>query len=353
MTAVLRQLNGCVDMQAIYDAARPTHETVYRVAGKSIVVEALDHWAEEVIQKLFAGWYLAPTGAMTEDRAAPVIVIRSTTQPPRIPQGWPQFEIAGGGVCHTNGKASYIDIEGSIIAIGAPGLAVVEVWANGPLDIQSPALTRLVTYALSAALRRCGLFELHSGAVVDPQTGKGVLIIGPSGSGKSTLTVQLASSGWPCLTDDVLAWSAEGGEVRAWPMRRCFDITAETFAASTLLRERAPLDYLTAQTADKKLFVPHDVFGSEFKENCRPRTLFFSQVSGKERSQVSLLSPGETMTRLIRMNPWSSYDRSTAAEHLAVLSTLVKQCKGYSLLAGTDLLDADSSARLIASCTRD
>ena len=336
---------------------------IYRVAAQIIVVEAQDAWAAEVIEELFAGWYLTPdAGNREEVSLSPAIVIRSRVRPPEIPFGWPQFEIAGGGTCFTDGKTSYIEIEGSIVAIGKPGHAAVEVWTNGMLEIQSAALTRVVTYALAAALRRRRLFELHSGAVIDPESGRGVLIIGPSGSGKSTLTVQLAAAGWSFLTDDVLLLSAAGFEVKAWPLRRCFAITTETFVASNFLQTRASLDYMQAQRADnkhadnkndKKQFVPHRVFHSEFKEQCIPQTLFFSQLSGGERSHVLQLSSAETMARLIRMNPWSCYDRSTAAEHLAVLSALVKQSTGYSLLAGKDLLDPETSANLIAGYTRD
>jgi hypothetical protein len=346
-----------IDMQAIDEVTESAQRMIYRVAAQTIVVEAHGSWAAKIIEQLFEGWYLTPVTVTGEVSLSPAIVIRSRVKPPDIPGGWPQFKIAGGGICFTDGKTSYIDIEGSIVAIGKPGHAVVEVWTNGILEIQSPALTRVVTYALAAALRRRGLFELHSGAVIDPESGQGVLIIGPSGSGKSTLTVQLAAAGWSFLTDDVLVLSAQGAEVKAWPLRRCFAITSETFKASNFLRASASLSYMQAQRADKKndkkQFVPHRVFNSEFKEQCVPQTLFFSELAGGIRSQVLRLSPGETMARLIRMNPWSCYDRFTAAEHLAVLSVLVKQSTGYSLLAGKDLLDPDSSANLITRYTRD
>jgi len=348
-------------MQAIHEAAESTQRMIYRVAAQTIVVEALDAWAARVIERLFAGWYLIPCSATPhgslDASLTPDIVIRSSVKPPEIPQGWTQFEIAGGGNCFTDGKTSYIDIEGSMVAIARPGHAVVEVWTNGMLEIQSPALTRVVTYALAAALRRRRLFELHSGAVIDPESGQGVLVIGPSGSGKSTLTVQLAAAGWSFLTDDVLVLGAEGLEVKAWPMRRCFAITAETFAASNFLQTRASLGYMQSRGSGEKYvkrqFFPHSVFNSEFKEHCIPQKLFFSQLSGGERSQVLPLSSAETMARLIRMNPWSCYDRATAAEHLAVLSALVKQSTGYSLLAGKDLLDTETSANLVAGYTRD
>lgn len=342
--------------QAIYEVSESTQRMFYGVAAQTIVVEAHDSWAAGIIKELFSGWYLTPLTARSELAQSPAIVIRSSVRPPDIPRAWPEFEIAGGGVCFTGGETSYIDIEGSIIAIGKSGHTAVEVWTNGRLEIQSPVLTRVVSYALSAALRRGRMFELHSGAVIDPDSGQGVLIIGPSGSGKSTLTVQLASAGWPFLTDDVLLLSEEGVEVKAWPLRRCFAITSETLAASNFLRASASLSYTQRErdkNKDKKQFLPHRVFDSEFKEQCVPKTLFFSKISGGERSQVSRLSSAETMARLIRMSPWSCYDRATATEHLAILSALVKQSTGYSLLAGKDLLDPTRAAELILGHTGD
>ena len=342
---------------AIYQVTESTERLIYSVAAQTIVVEAQDPWAAKVIKELFKGWYLTPDSATREVWLSPDIVIGSGAKPPAIPRTWPHFEIAGGGKCFTEAETSYIAIDGSIVAIGRTGHAAVEVWTNGRLELLSPALTRVVTYALAAALRRRSLFELHSGAVIDPESGQGVLIIGPSGSGKSTLTVQLAAADWPFLTDDVLVLSGEGVEVTAWPLRRCFAITSETLAASNFLQASASLNYTPAERADqskdKKQFLPHRVFDSELKEQCLPRTLFFSQVSGGECSRVSRLSSAETLARLIRMSPWSCYDRATATEHLAVLSALVTQSTGYSLLAGKDLLDPARAAGLISSYTRD
>lgn len=338
---------------AIYQVTESTERLIYRVAGQAIVVQAQDDWSAKVIKELFSGWYLTPDSRTREGVLSPAVVIGSNARPPQIPRTWPHFEIAGSGICFTDGQTFYIDIDGSIVAIGRPGHAAVEIWTNVTLGVRAPALTRVVTYALAAALRRRRLFELHSGAVINPDSGQGILIIGPSGSGKSTLTVQLATAGWHFLTDDVLLLSEEGAQVKAWPLRRCFAITSETLAASNFLQASASLNHLQAgraeQNEDKKQFLPHRVFDSEFREQCLPQALFFSQISGSESSQVWRLSSAETMARLIRMSPWSCYDRSTAAEHLAVLSALVKQSTGYSLLAGKDLLDPARAEDLISS----
>lgn len=328
-----------------------TGRATYRVAGQSLVVEAQDAWTAGAIDALFAGWYLFRDAGLTGEPSPPALVMRSTAQPPRIPVGLEEFEIAGNARCSTDGQTSYIDIEGSVVVIGKPGLAAVEVWANGALPSEEPALTRLVTYTLAAALRRGGLFELHSGAVVHPEGGKGVLLIGPSGSGKSTLTVHLAAAGWSFLTDDVVLLRHEAATVEAWPLRRCFAVTSDTFAASRFLQTHTSLESHQGWQHDKQLFWPEGVFAAECRNNCIPRTLFFTELSGDSRSRVTLLSPGETMARLIRMSPWSCYDRVTAVDHLMALAGLARQATAYWLRAGTDLLDPQASAALIADYT--
>jgi hypothetical protein len=278
-----------------------TRRTTYHVAGGSLLVEARDAWSADAIDALFAGWYLTPEAE--SGSRAPAIVLRSERSRVPIPEGLHEFEVAGGGMCHTDGRTSYIEIDGSVVAIGAPEREPVEVWIDGPLDLDSPELTRLVTYALSAALRQRQRFELHSGAVVDPDTGKGVLIVGASGSGKSTLTVHLAAAGWPFLTDDVLLLNRESAVVRAWPLRRCFAITPETFATSRLLQARTSLDAMGIQ-AEKQQFLPHAVFDAGFRDHCTPAALIFTELTGDDSSRITRLSAGDTMARLIRMNPW-------------------------------------------------
>ena len=103
----------------------------------------------------------------------------------------------------------------------------------------------------------------------------------------------------------------------------------------------------------KRHFLPHSVFATEFKDHCVPATLLFPELSGADRTRVSRLSRAETMARLIRMNPWSCYDRSTAGEHLAVLSALAKQAPAYAVYAGRDMLHADTAAAVVSTCTRE
>jgi hypothetical protein len=322
------------------------------VAGGSLLVETRDAWSADAIDALFPGWYLTPDDEAADGSTAPAIVLRSGAAPAVIPTGLSAFDVAGGGTCYTDGRTSYIDIDRSVVAIGLPDRAGVEVWTDGPLPFESPALTRLVTYALSAALRQRRRFELHSAAVVHPDSGAGVLIAGPSGSGKSTMAVHLASAGWPFLTDDVLLLGAEPDGIAAWPLRRRFAITPETYAASRFLQARTALDDLEVQEG-KRPFTPHAVFAGGFRDCCRPGVLLFPELTGAARTDVARLATGETMARLIRMNPWSCYDRSTAPQHLEALSRLAQQTAAYAVRAGRDVLEPSASVDLVAGCVRE
>ncbi len=318
----------------------------YDLAGRSIEIAALDIRSADLIENIFAEWYLVPEIGSTSSVPASTIRIRTGTKPPLIPTGCNRFEIAD-GICHSKGSASYLEIDGSLVILGESGLAEAEVWVDPSWNDDFSRVIRAISYAVSSALRRCGLFELHSAAVVEPTSGEGVLIVGPSGSGKSTLTTQLSADGWPYLSDDVLVLGARDDETAAWPLRRCFAVTRQTVVANGLLQTQVSLADFGSQ--EKARFSPQDIFISEFKESCTPRTLFFSQVTRAEQSGISQLSSGEMMARLIRISPWACYDKSTAREHLSALARLVRQSKGFDLFAGRDLLVPGNSSSLLAS----
>src|SRR4029078_7881765 len=106
----------------------------------------------------------------------------------------------------------------------------VAIWikqVHGPTDIE---LGRATSFAVCAALRPLGLFELCAAGVVIPQTRDGALIVGPSGSGKSTLTLQLAKAGWGYLSDDELLLSVVGEAVEARRFRSFFAVAPASAA---------------------------------------------------------------------------------------------------------------------------
>ena len=88
----------------------------------------------------------------------------------------------------------------------------------------------------------------------------------------------------------------------------------------------------------------------EFAVSCAPRLLVFPSVTHAAETRAERLSQAETMARLLRMCPWSCYDRPAARAHLGLLSRLARQCVAFDLFAGRDLLgDFGRTAALVAS----
>jgi hypothetical protein len=173
------------------------------------------------------------------------------------------------------------------------------------------------------------MFELHSAGMVHPESDRGFLIVGPSGSGKSTLAMQLASAGWPYLSDDELLLSLVDSQVEARGFRSFFAVRAATAGSRTC-------------------FEPDAVFESGRRLKASPGVLLFISLSGQQKTQLDRLTQTESMTRLIRACPWATYDTSVAGANLELLSKLARQTSAYDLHAGRDLLEPGYAARLLS-----
>jgi hypothetical protein len=330
---------------------RPAHESFYTVAGRSLCVSAPEEWAARLFARHFSGWHFSRAETTDGRRPDATITVRASREPqPAIPAAFDSFEVAEGGLCHTDGRTYFFEVYGSLVRV-SDREPFVEVWINDDAESRTTtALARLVFNATSTALRRCGLFELHGGGVVEPTTGAGVLFVGPSGSGKSTLTMQLAATGWRYLSDDTLLLGDAASGVEAWALRRAFAVTEPTIAASRL----ESLDSLTTSPVPfdphKRRFEPEKLFPGGFADGCAPRALVFPSVTHDAATRAEKLSQTVTMARLLKMCPWSCYDRPAAREHVGLLSRLARQCVAFDLFAGQDLLgDFERTAALVAS----
>jgi hypothetical protein len=332
----------------------PAVASLYSVAGRFICVEADESEAALLFRRYFSGWHVSALEGPVEAEPDATIVVAGPGGVPAAPRGLEEFETAGGGVCHTDGRTYFFESNGSAVRVSAESPRRVEVWFGAsPAARERAAMARLIFDASMTALRRCGLFELHGAGLVEPESGEGVLVVGPSGSGKSTLATQLANAGWRYLSDDSLLLHDSGALVEARALRRQFAVTGPTVAAGVLqgfedrLAEPAPFDPL------KRRFEPQEVFPDRFKESCVPRAIFFPTVTHEESSGSRGLTQAETMRKLLRVSPWACYDRPAAAAHLGVLAGLARQAAGYELRAGTDLMgDAAHASRLIGACAR-
>jgi hypothetical protein len=325
---------------------RPAIGNVFEIAGRFIFLESNGADVPGLAEFLDAHYY---TAVHPSACAAPDATISWKLQePPRQLDGaFQQFEISGGGLGSTDGRTCKFDFKNACVVAHGDQPRRLEVLMRRLLDLRTLDDLQVVNYAISTALRRCGLFELHSGAVVEPQTGRGVLFAGASGSGKSTLTLQLVANGWRYLTDDVLFLKPAGGAVKAYPLRRTFAVTQSTVAASgKRVRDVfAGNDWFEGL---KKSFMPHEIFPETFLPECEPHSIFFPTITEEDQSVVRPLTRSETMIQLIKLCPWSCYDPVTSAGHLHALSSLARQCAGFVLLAGRDLLRDPARASNLA-----
>jgi hypothetical protein len=305
-------------MKSIQVFDRPASQAFYSVAGRLLFIEILNLELRAPIVDLFAGWQLTPVPL--PDRSPDIrISFSCEALPQRIPRDLDHFEIADGGKCYPHGAGLYLELGGPVVHLENGGSVSVSFTELPRLG--DPLFGRAASFAVCAALRRFGLFDLHSAGGIEPVSGKAALIIGPSGSGKSTLALQLVQSGWSYLSDDELLLSLRDGAVEARGFRSFFAISE---AGAQL----------------KRCFEPE----AKRADHASPGCLLFISLNGELRSSLSKLTQAETMMRLITACPWATYDRSVASANLELLSTLARQARGFDLSAGRDLLDPGFAA---------
>ena len=326
------------------EVGRPALTRYYAIAGRSLCVEALDEGSATLCDNFFRDFHLAPLTDDSATKPSYTIKIRSRETPPSVPQGLESFEVAF-GQCYINGNRYYLEVEESLIVVGAQGERLIDIWIGvSPHARQPLSLVNVMSYALEASLRRCGLYQLHGAGLLEPKTNSAALIIGESCSGKSTLATLLAASGWAYLTDDALLLNQEGDVVRARGIRKFFAASERTLAACQLPEIESALGPPITSDPSKRRLEPEIAFPGRAKESCIPGMLLFTSITNNAKSVVSSLSSSEAMARLIKFNPWASYDRATAREHLQLLNRLANQCRSFSLGAGLDVLASPSCA---------
>ncbi len=315
-------------MEVIQVFDRPAPPSFYAVAGRFLFVEAVDLRLAQLLQQLFAGWQLTPVSPPARE-ADIEIKFFANAPGPEIPPDLNQFDIAEGGRCYTQDSEYYLQFGSSLMRLRHDVPVRVDVWLKQVPKSVDAELARVTSFAVCAALRRFGLFEVHSAAVVEPQSHAGLLIIGPSGSGKSTLTYQLATAGWPYLSDDEVLLSVNEGEVEARGFRSFFAMRG------------------VAGAGFRNIFEPAGIFPSALVSQVQPRWLLFTSISGEQETRIVQLSQAETMTRLIRACPWATYDTNVAGANLDLLSRLARQVTAFDLAAGADLLQPNRAAELL------
>ncbi len=335
----------------------PAVRRFYSIAGRFLCLEAYDDWSARVAEHIFGEFHLGLPSPEQPEQVDHVIKFRSTGHLPVVPSGLSSFEIEGGH-CYTDHQTYYLHVDGSMIVVGAReadasvSVPTVEVWlGNDPRAREVEAVSRVTIYAMDAAMRRCGLYQLHGAGVVDPESGGSALIIGASGSGKSTLTLQLAVSGWLYLTDDTLLISEKNGFVEARGFKKKFGAADTSLRSYNLPQMEEALGNFDTLQPWKRRFRPNVLFPNQLASKCVPTAIFFSRVkrdTEDTRSHIKRISQMDAMTRLVKTSPWATYDSSVSRDYLGLLALLSRQAKSYELQAGLDIYDQpDVTATLL------
>ena len=324
----------------------------YELGGRLLAFRYDGERAARPAEDFLASFHLRPVPAA--GRAHSTVNISTGSPPSEAPADSHVFAVPR-GVCRVDSNGLHLDIDESRIVIRPEPSDGVEVWLGETEHARHPvAVINALSYAVQGALRKAGLFDLHAACVVEPESGRGLLVAGTSGSGKSTLTIRLAASGWGYLTDDMLALRDEAESIRALAFRRAFSVSEHSLAGADRPSLLSLLGPPVNSDPSKRSLDPTEGFPGQFAESCTPRALCFSALTGETSSRLERLTQAEAMRRLVRHSPWASYDAGTARAHLGALARLAAQCRSFALHAGRDLADQTGrAAELLAACFRD
>jgi hypothetical protein len=320
----------------------------YEIADRLVSVETDTDWTARLAAAFFSGLHLSPSSG--RDHGPAHLLLRIMTGPPPPTPAKPERFKVPGGVCYKNHQSYDLEVKGSRIAVGAKDSKQVSVWLGNTAVARSRgSLITVMAYAVPAALRRIGVYDLHAAALIEPKSGWGFLFPGPSRSGKSSLSLRLAASGWRYLSDDLVVITEVEAGVEVRGLRRPFQTSDDSLAGHDLPRLDDALGVTIPNDLEKRRLDPEILFPGQFAASSRPVVLCFPVITGEAQTRLEETAKAEAMMRLIDMCPWSNYDSSAAPDHLRVLSHLVRQCRTFTLHAGRDVFDEPHGASALLS----
>ena len=319
-------------------------ERFYQIADRVISVQTDSERGTGLAEAFLSGLHLSPLAH--SNRPAHLRLRISTHSPPALPTEMHRFPVPG-GLCYKNHSGYYLEIKGSRVSVGAKDSNKVEVWLADSRHARE--LITVMAYAVPAALRRIGLFDLHAAALIEPKSRSCFVFPGTSQSGKTSMSIRLAASGWHYLSDDVIVISEAKNSVEVRGLRRPFQSSADSLAGCELPRLEDALGVTIPNDPEKRRLEPEVLFPGQFASSAQPVVLCFPMITGEGESRLAEITRAGAMSRLIDMCPWANYDKSSAREHLRVLSELVRQCKTFILHAGRDIFDNPREASVLLS----
>jgi len=321
----------------------------YSVADRTLRFQGVDEPLLDLVHNFLSGYYFTPADS-SDVRNQPVHLIEiHSSPPPAFPSDRPRFAIED-GYCYPDHEQIVLVVNGSTIVVGAPELNRTDVWlSDTTASRHSLALNNVILYAVQAALRRVGLYQFHAGCVLPPRASRGMLLVGDSGCGKSTLTATLIRNGWRFVSDDNLMLRDTPSGILAWALRRYFTFAKSTLDECKLRQFPDAIGPSVPGDRDKVRFYARRAFPESFVETCVPGVILFPAIGTEPQTRIEPVKPGDALARLLRHCPWAICDPASAPDHVRALTTLIKQTRSYSVIAGRDVFDDPSSIpRLIS-----
>lgn len=278
---------------------------------------------EEDLRSLASDWMpsiAAETVAHSPEGAA--ICVRRGVSPNDSPETTPSLML-GGVRAWVNGDSAHV-ANATRTLTGDADLANRKA-SLLVADAEPP--TADVTYALAMTaallLVRDGRTPVHSGGVVDPDTGRGWLLVGDTHTGKSTTTANLMKSGWAYLSDDYVVLSRAGDmiEVEGWP-------------------DDFHLDegwHRGESTGVRRVVSEHDLPSGKRAEAAPLGGILFTRIAADKPTAIETISPAAALERLMRQSPWLVADSKCAAQVFRLLSDAASRTCG-DLRLGRDVL---------------
>jgi hypothetical protein len=242
-------------------------------------------------------------------------------------------------VYHDGDDLLYLEHGPRLRALADPGSGRVR-FAVGELEPEDLWVLShpLLSVPMMELLKRRGLFGVHAaGAALG---GRALVLAGTSGSGKSTLSLALARAGLDFLGDDTLFLARRAtpaGTLRVLAFPDEIDLTDETAGFFP--------DVATRRTPGwrKRQLRAEEAFGARIAWECEPAALVFPRVSGRPRSELRPIDPGEA---LLELAPNVLLTQPAASQaHLDALAELARASRCFRLETGTDLDEAAALLR--------
>ena len=227
--------------------------------------------------------------------------------------------------------------EGAVFQVdGASGRMTGWV-APAALDLPHILANTTTLLPLLLLLRQKGHYHLHAAAVQSPK-GERWLICGPQRAGKSTLTTALGLSGWQPLADDGLFLSTRRGAPYLEPFRKFFHLDRRLWERWPMLGEMCQ----GPSSLERILVDGLAHFGTA--ELARSGWsgvdgILLPRITRTRQSQLASIEPSQALLTLVQESVYFPLCPPHPQRQWSLLTELVRQARGYTLLAGEDLLD--------------